>query len=93
MAYDIEEDRFNYNSFIQIYHEVRLTEIQKNYIRTRSFIDIYIKKFITEIGTDGISFGVSRLSFHNFRKFLNFFEFYSNINHEENNQIEIYKNE
>jgi hypothetical protein len=93
LTIEIDEDRFNYNSFLQIYDELRSTELQKNYVRTKSFIDIYIKKYIIEVGSDGIPIGIYRLSFHNFRKFLNFFEFYSNFSDEENNQAEYFKNE
>jgi hypothetical protein len=81
---------------LKIFEELKNTELQKNYIRTKSFVDIYIKKFMLEQKSNGISICTSQLSFHNFQNFINFFEFVSktenNIEEEESIEIQSYPN-
>jgi adenylate kinase family enzyme len=69
-----DEDYFNLNTFLKLFDELKQYEVQKNYIKSRSFVDIYIKKHLLE-NNEGISRAMRKVSYHNLHAFIKGLEF------------------
>jgi hypothetical protein len=84
-----DDDSFELKTFLKIFDELKMYEVQKNYIKSRSFVDIYIKRHMLE-ASFGISKAMREVSYHNLRALIKGFEFV--YNGEEGNS-EQYPNE
>lgn len=69
-----ETARFNLTKFKGIFDEIKTFEIQKNFIKTSSFVQLYFKKYLIESENDGIPASLRKLSFHNYFRFIKYFE-------------------
>lgn len=75
-----EKGIFHLNKFKLIVDELKSYEVQKNYIRISTFIEVYLKKYLIESNNQGIPESLRMLSFHNFNKLIKFFEFNPGVN-------------
>ena len=70
----IDHKKFNLIQLKLIFEEMKTYEFKMNYIKSSTFIEIYIKKhLISKIDNDvynGIPQSLRNLSFHNYYKFL-----------------------
>lgn len=60
--------------FLNIFKEIKSYEMYPNYIRTQTFLDVFIKKYLIEKNDPGIPLTLKDLSFIKYKKFLNNFE-------------------
>jgi len=60
--------------FFNIIREIKSYEIYPNYIRTQTFLDVLIKKFLIDKNDSGVPQIFRDLSFINYKKFLNNFQ-------------------
>ena len=75
----INDQVFNVEDFFLIYKEMKNVEIQKNYIRSESFIFSYVKRYVLSKNKENhLYFGVpanfKSLSFHNIFKLIKLLE-------------------
>jgi hypothetical protein len=70
-----ESARFNLEQFRMIYEELKSYETQKNFIDISIFVEIYIKRYLIEVEHEGVPQTLRDLSFHNFNKFIKYFEY------------------
>lgn len=59
---------------MKIFKEIKNYEIFPNYIKTNTFLNIFIRKYLIEKKDNGIPYIFQDLSFYNFKKFLVNFE-------------------
>jgi hypothetical protein len=92
-----EKCAFSLHKFKMIYDEIKQQETQKNFVRIATFVDIYIKKYLINSNSAGLPSSMRSLSFHNYNKFLKYFEIPSpideNADNINNNLIIPHKNE
>jgi hypothetical protein len=69
-----EYNSFDLKIFLKIFDELKQYEVQKNYIKSRSFVDVYIKRQMLE-ASEGISRAMLEVSYHNIRAFVKGLEF------------------
>jgi hypothetical protein len=62
--------KFNLKNFKTIFDELKSYEIQKNFIKVNTFIEIYFKKYSR---SKGLPETIKSLSFHNYSKLLKYF--------------------
>ena len=69
-----EDKKFDLNELYKIYLDLKLYEIQDNYITLDSLIDILFKKHIFDYNTKGLMKCFKELPYSYFRKFINKFK-------------------
>ncbi len=85
---------FNLYKFKSVNEELRLYEVQNNYIRISMFIEVFVKKYIVDSSDSCLPQSLRMLSFHNYSKFMKHFEvstpperaYSSNNNNNNNNE-------
>lgn len=70
-----ESAKFNLEQFRMIFEELKIYETQKNFIEISTFVEIYIKKYLIEGLNEGVPQSLRDLSFHNYNKFIKYFEY------------------
>lgn len=77
---------------LEIYKELKDFEVYPNYLRTQSFINIFIIKHVIENKSNGVPRIFHSLSFFNYKKFTAYFESIPASEKNKNNQnITCYK--
>ena len=75
----IDHKKFNLIQLKLIFEEMKTYEFKMNYIKSSTFIEIYIKKhLISKIDNDvynGIPQSLRNLSFHNYYKFIKYLDY------------------
>jgi hypothetical protein len=88
-----EKTSIDYDIFLKVFEEIKDYQISKNYIRTQTFADLVIKKYLIENQGLGLPNIFKHLSFYNVKKFLTSLEnvpYYQNQYSENNTNFNEY---
>lgn len=88
-----EKTSIDYDIFLKVFEEIKDYQITNNYIRTQTFADLVIKKYLIENHGFGLPNIFKHLSFYNVKKFLTSLEnvpYYQNQYSENNSNFNEY---
>ncbi len=70
----LHEAKINLEKFKEIYNYIKSFEIQKNFIRTTTFVEAFVIKYLVDTVNEGVYPTIRSLSFHHYNKFVKAFE-------------------